>query len=683
MTDYHDPLSKAAKDFLAEAEEILDQLSSDVLSLGDSIGKEECAPETVNSIFRSAHSLKGLAGMFGYNEIAELAHNLESLLDYLRLGKIELREHTLVVLFDAVEVLGSLVRSASSDTGGQIDLAPVLERITACISAARVGTFAPSPADLGISDKILQSLTEYEEHRLKETIARGKPLYLIHASYSLDTFDRELGELIDLLKGSGEVVSTLPSAEAGFENSIGFDLLFSTAEAPEDLFTLQNLKGATYVRIGGPAAQPAAPCEEKSSLLKQDDSDDLAVSEGEASPLTARSISHSMRVDISKLDDLMNIVGELILFHGTVATISEKMRNQGFSGLAVELGKTAKGMERKLNELQKRVMDVRMVPIGQLFEKMSRIVRKISREQDKLIELKLSGSDTELDKMIVEDIADPLMHIIRNAVDHGIETPEVRRKSGKDERGVIRLASFQKGNHVVIEIEDDGRGIDPEKIVRKALELGLIETDEGLSQKDILDILFLPGFSTAAEISDISGRGVGMDVVKNNIAAVSGTVEIESRSGAGSRVILTLPITLAIIKALLVETSGRSYGIPITSVRETLSLEEVEIQTVERKEVMQLRDSTLPLLRLESFFNYPHCDDLTASSYVVVVGEKDRRVGIIVNDLLGQQDIVIKSLGETFKGVRGVAGAADLGDQRTILILDVSGIVSETTKGGA
>ena len=213
--------------------------------------------------------------------------------------------------------------------------------------------------------------------------------------------------------------------------------------------------------------------------------------------------------------------------------------------------------------------------------------------------------------------------------------------------------------------------------------MGLIESAEGLSHKDILDILFLPGFSTAAEVSDISGRGVGMDVVKNNIAAVSGTVEIKSKPGAGSRVIITLPITLAIIKALLVETSGRSYGIPITAVRETLSLEDVEICTVERKEVMQLRDSTLPLLRLEKFFNYLQCDELSESSYVVVVGENERRVGIVVNDLLGQQDIVIKSLGDTFKGVRGVAGAADLGDQRTILILDVSGIVSETTKGGA
>jgi len=682
MTDYQDPLKKAAKDFLAEAEEILDQLSRELLALGDSLGKEECAPETVNSIFRSAHSLKGLAGMFGFSEIAELAHHLESLLDCLRLGKIALSETTLAVLFDAHEVLGSLVRSVDSDAGGHADLAPILQRISSCVSGAHQEKTALSPAELGISEKVLQSLTEYEEHRLKENIARGKTLCLIHASYSLDTFDRELGELIDRLKESGEVISTLPSAEEGVESSIAFDILFGTTKDGEELSFLGDLKGATYVRLGSQDAEPSVPYAESEPLPGPEKSTDPLPSENDASSLSARSMSRTMRVDISKLDDLMNIVGELLLFHGNVASISEKMRRQGFSGLAVELGKTAKGMERKLNELQKRVMEVRMVPIGQLFEKLSRIVRKISREQEKKIDLRLSGTDTELDKMIVEDIADPLMHIIRNAIDHGIETPEERNAAGKNERGVIKLSSYQKGNHVVIEVEDDGRGFDSEKILGKALESGLIENAEGLSQKDMLDIIFLPGFSTAEQVSDVSGRGVGMDVVKNNIAAVSGTVEIQSRCGSGSRVIITLPITLAIIKALLVETSGRTYGIPVTSVRETISFEEMEIRTVERKEVMQLRDATLPLLRLERFFACSRCDDLTENSYVVVVGETDRRVGIMVNDLLGQQDIVIKSLGETFKGIRGIAGAADLGDQRTILILDVSGIISETSKGG-
>jgi len=359
------------------------------------------------------------------------------------------------------------------------------------------------------------------------------------------------------------------------------------------------------------------------------------------------------------------------------------MQGQGFSGLSVELAKAARGMERKLAELQQRVMDVRMIPVGQLFERMSRIVRKICREQGKKIELRMSGTDTELDKMIMEDIADPLMHIIRNAIDHGIEPPEERLAHGKAEQGTIVLSSFQKGSHVVIQVDDDGRGFDQDRILAKALEMGLVDSAEGLTPQEALSLIFLPGFSTADEISDVSGRGVGMDVVRNNISAVSGTVEIKSRPGEGSRVIITLPITLAIIKALIVQSSSRSFAIPVTSVRETLSLEGVEIRTVERKRVIQLRENTLPLLTLENFFGLDSVPELPENPFAVVVGESDKRIGIVVDDLLGQQDLVIKSLGSMFKGVGGIAGAADLGDQSTILVLDVSGIVAETMRGMA
>lgn len=680
MTDYRDPTARAAKDFLAEAEEILEHLGGDLLALGESADRDEYDPETVNSIFRGAHSLKGLAGMFGYGDVSELAHHLENLLDCLRLGKVNLDTEVMSVLFEAVDVLGAVIRGVGSEEGSHVELGPTKQRIDACICGARKESAELSPETLGISSVILQSLTEYEEHRLRENIRKGKDIYLFRASYSLDTFDRDLGDLTDRLKSAGEVISTLPSAAGELGSRIAFDILFGTARKADQLSDLLNMDGVSVTRLGGTAGAKG------SGTFKADGAD----SAGEAVPApadldvrsrSARSLSRSVRVDIAKLDELMNIVGELLLAHGCIASISDRMRSQGFSGLAIELGKAAKGMERKLNELQKRVMEVRMIPVGQLFEKMSRIVRKISREQDKKIELHLSGTDTELDKMIVEDIADPLMHIIRNAIDHGIEDPAERRRLGKDERGHIRLSSYQKGNHVVIEVEDDGRGFDLDLIAGKAVAGGFIETTEGLSRKDILDLIFLPGFSTADQVSDVSGRGVGMDVVRNNISAVSGTVEIESRSGEGSRVIITLPITLAIIKALLIQTSGRSYGIPITSVRETISLEDTEIRTVEQKEVIQLREATLPLLRLERFFGLD-CGSGSGGSHAVVAGDADRRVGIVVDELLGQQDIVIKSLGETFKGVRGVAGAADLGDQRTILILDVGGIISEAIRGG-
>jgi two-component system chemotaxis sensor kinase CheA len=328
-------------------------------------------------------------------------------------------------------------------------------------------------------------------------------------------------------------------------------------------------------------------------------------------------------------------------------------------------------------------MEIRMTPVGQLFDKMSRIVRKVSREQGKMIELRIFGADTELDKMIIEDMSDPLMHIIRNSIDHGIETPAERIRLGKDEKGTIRLSSCQKGNHVVIEVEDNGRGIDIQRVKSKAVEVGHIRDGECISDKEALELLFLPGLSTAEQVSEISGRGVGMDVVRNNIEALSGMVDIDSERGRGTRVTITLPITLAIIKALLITAAGRSYAVPIASVQETLALESKNIITVERKEVMQLRDTTLPLLRLSRFFEIEEGAAHLDCYYVIVVGLADRRVGIVVDDLLGQQDIVIKPLGDTFKGTRGIAGAADLGDQRTILVLDVGGIINEATRSSA
>jgi two-component system chemotaxis sensor kinase CheA len=420
-------------------------------------------------------------------------------------------------------------------------------------------------------------------------------------------------------------------------------------------------------------AAPDVP-DTRESIIPSAVSDDAAQS--------SKSMSRTVRVDIGKLDELMNIVGELVLAHSSISGIAVRMRHDGFSRMAIDLGKAAKGLERKLSDLQKGVMEIRMIPVGQLYEKMSRIVRKISREQGKKVDLKFFGADTELDKLIVEDISDPMMHIVRNAIDHGIEAPQKRVAIGKDEKGTIRISSFQKGNHVVIEVEDDGNGVDLEKVKAKALQKGLVADVSTLSDREVLDFIFMPGFSTNDNVSEVSGRGVGMDVVRNNIAAVSGMVDIETTKGHGSCFIITLPITLAIIKALIVKSADRTYALPITSVMESLLLTDADIKTVERKEVIQLREQTLPLLRLDVFFSTPRSTERSGEFYVVVVGVAEKRLGVVVDDLLGQQDIVIKSLGESFKRFRGISGAADLGDQRTILVLDVGGMINETMKTG-
>jgi two-component system chemotaxis sensor kinase CheA len=691
MSGASDITGKAVKDFLAEAEEILDQLCADLGELCDGTDGGECNPDSLNSVFRGAHSLKGLAGMFGFTGIQDLSHNMENLLDSLRLGKIGLGPQVMAVLMESLETLGTMIRNLGEGILVEPSMQPLLKRISDCVANNGALDNDSVLASLDIPASMINALTEYEEHRLLENIKKSRNIYSVLASFSLATFDQDLAELTDALKKNGEVISTLPSVGANIESSIDFEILFGSAKNLEEIASLVSDSNATVRRVssggGAPPVQPAQPAtpavvaEPAPSPAEPEETKPVPGGPGDAG-ITAKSMSRTVRVDIGKLDDLMNIVGELVLSHSTITDIAEKMRKAGYSTMLAELLKAAKGLERKLNELQKGVMEIRMIPVGQLYEKMGRIVRKISKEQGKKVDLRVFGADTELDKLIMEDIADPLMHIIRNAIDHGIEAPEERRGAGKVERGTIRLSSYQKGNHVVIEVEDDGRGIDVSKVKRKAIEKGLISPSDSLTDREAVELIFLPGFSTSETVSEISGRGVGMDVVKNNIAAVSGMVDVESVQGQGSRMTITLPITLAIIKALIIATAGRYYALPITSVLESIMIDPADILTVERKEVIQLRESTLPLLRLNRFFHLDG-EPTTDNVFVVVVGVADKRLGIVVDELLGQQDIVIKTLGPVFEGVKGVSGAADLGDQRTILVLDVGGIINEATKGGS
>ena len=694
---------KAVKEFLAEAEEVVEQLGSELADLADIADDGELNPEVLNSIFRGAHSLKGLAGMFGFSEISELSHNMENLLDSLRLGKLKLDQGLMKVLFGAHELLTSLVRSV--EIGGAArtnEIAVCVSRINACLSPPPVKQSAVSPLQkLGLPDRVMGSLTEYEEHRLLDNLNKGKNIFNVHTSFELTTFDHELSHVADVLKTCGEVISTLPSMGGNMETHIDFDILFGSIRPLDGIQGLFENDAIVVTCLGSadsksevassssllPAGsgRDSRPCEElQQSSAASLETPDVAATSSTADDAvqSSKSMSRTVRVDIGKLDELMNIVGELVLAHSSISDIAIRMRNEGFSRMAIDLSKAAKGLERKLADLQKGVMEIRMIPVGQLYDKMSRIIRKISREQGKRVELKFSGADTELDKLIVEDISDPMMHIIRNAIDHGIESPEKRISIGKDEKGTISISSFQKGNHVVIEIEDDGNGIDLDKVKAKAIQKGLVTDVASISDREALDFIFMPGFSTNDNVSEISGRGVGMDVVRNNIAAVSGMVDIDTCKGQGSRFVITLPITLAIIKALIIRCAGKTYALPITSVMESLLLTDADIKTVERKEVIQLREHTLPLLRLESFFSLSRSTEPPREFYVVVVGVAEKRLGIVVDDLLSQQDIVIKSLGEAFKRFRGISGAADLGDQRTILVLDVSGMINETMRVG-
>ncbi|TYP00129.1 two-component system chemotaxis sensor kinase CheA [Geothermobacter ehrlichii] len=678
--------SQALHDFLAEAEEILEQLNVDVALLSEQAERGDIDPDLVNAIFRGAHSLKGLSGMFGFADISDLSHELENLLDRLRLGKITPDARLFEILFQGLELLTSLVAGKGEDEHFTLDLEPLRGRIGALLEGGAQAQDDPL-AGLDLSTDILNVLTEYEEHRLRENLARGRHLYLVKASFSLASFDQELEELTARLKENGEVISTLPGPGDGLDQ-IGFQLLTgsdldaeqlarSIDRDPEEIRPVSRPAGGVRHSVETGDSKPVVGGEPSPSAGADEPAESI---DGGG---TLRSFSRTVRVDIEKLDNLMNIVGEMVLSKGAISRIADEIRHSVPATLATDLQKAVKGLERRLGELQAAVMEVRMVPVAQLFDKMNRIVRRVASEHRKLVSLKISGAETELDKLIVEDLTDPLMHIIRNAIDHGIEPPEERAAAGKPERATIELRASQKGNHVVIEVQDDGKGIDPELVREKAVAKGLVSPGADLGREEIYDLLFTPGFSTRDEVTDLSGRGVGMDVVKNNIAALSGMVEIDSEKGKGTCITITLPITLAIIKALIVQVCGRTYAIPINSVLETLMIEPDAIETIEGREVIELRNTTLPLMRLSEVFGLELRCENDDRLFVAVVGMAEKRMGIVVDELAGQQDVVIKSLGAALSFVRGIAGAADLGNQKTILVLDVGGLMNEALRGEA
>ncbi|MCC6807581.1 MAG: chemotaxis protein CheA [Deltaproteobacteria bacterium] len=673
---------KALREFLAEAQEIVEQLGRDLGRLDEQIKRGKQDPGLVNVIFRGAHSLKGISGMFGVQQMASLAHTVENLLDGLRLGKVPQTREVLDVLFESVEVFSLIISDTSK--GEQTAGTRVEEAVRHIdrLMMQKPGGKEASPLDaLDIDPQVLSVLTEYEEYRLSENVKSGAGLYRVRAVFDLSDFDKGLAELQAKLKGLGEVISILPSSEGNVEAGIAFDILIGCEKSLADVTAevVDAAKNNISVKAIGKKTDKAAASEPKKP-------ESMMLDDGEApgDESSLRSVAQTVRVDIKKLDNLMNLVAELLLTQNAILSISEELkREKGFRGTAIKLYKEARHFERRLDELQQGIMEVRMVPLGQVFDKLSRVVRKISREENKEIDFISSGEDTELDKLIIEDLSDPLMHLVRNCIDHGVEPPEERARLGKSIRGIIRMNAFQQGNHVTIEVEDDGRGMDPIRLIETAKKKGLIDQARGeeMSQKEALGLIFLPGFSTKEQVSDLSGRGVGMDVVKTNIANLSGMIDLHSEVGLGSRFTITLPITLAIIQALIVKVERETFAIPLNSVTETLVLRHDQVRTIERREVIELRGATLPLLRLSEAFALPPADAVPLRQFCVIAEIAQHRICLVVDEMFGQQDIVIKPLGKLLGTVEGVAGATDLGAGKTVLVVDVGALVSEAVSG--
>lgn len=692
--------SKAHREFVSEAEEILERLAEDL-----SIFHEQCAqqgdvdPDLVNGIFRSAHSLKGLAGMFGIDGIGDLAHHLEDILDGLRLGRMPFDSPAVALLDESVSLFSVLLQRIG-DPDAETEVMEAVANLIAKIEGALV---APEPElesfeGLDLDAALLRALTEYEEHRLRESIKRGRELSLVDSTFEIIAFEEGLAELSSAIREVGEVVSTLPSPGEAPESQIRFSLLVASDVTSETLATRLDFPSTQVrrVRAGSsnaasePAApeiaadDPATPAVEAEAPTAAADNSAPSSPEASDSPSPSidslKSISETVRVDIHKLDELMNLVGELVIQRSAIARIADQLAaDSATSRLAGDLTKAHRALDRKLKELQSSVLDVRMVPLRQVFEKLSRVVRRLRRDLGKEAELTFAGWDTELDKLIVEQLVDPLNHIVRNAFDHAIESAEERKQAGKPAEGKIHIDAHQRGNHVVIQVTDDGRGMDPVRIRALAEERGLVEPDQELSRKETIDLVFTPGFSTCEEVSGTSGRGVGMDVVRNNLSELGGIVDLRTEEGQGTTVTMTLPITLAIIQALIVVVGKQRFAIPLTSVLETLLVETSDIQHSEGREILNLRGDALNLRRLSDEFDL-QTDTEAERQYVVVLQLGELRMGLIVDRLDGQQDTVIKAIQGPIAQVRGIAGATELGDRGAVLVIDVSSIVEDTVR---
>jgi two-component system chemotaxis sensor kinase CheA len=713
-------------EFHGEAREILDGIAADLVTLEKKPGDADL----VNRIFRGAHSLKGLAGMLGFPAVSQMAHKLESALDGVRMGRVKADAATLDVLLAANELLVRMV-------DGVRDGDPDRERAAAAAMAERLATLASSTGPSGpkrrIDPELAKVLSEYEEHRLDEALAKGKRPWRIDVSFPFESFDRDLPALKERLKHYGEVITTM-AGDLSAADRMGFGLLVVSAKDPSVLLVAVAIPDAKVspvaviedeaakeppagaVRTGafegfsatptswGVAELPSSPASAVSSKITELDWNALS-KEGdlETPPLFAPAPAApappperketrpegaaTLRVNIERIEGLMTLVGELVTAKNAIGRVAERLQSEkGPRAATLEVFKVKRTLERRLDELQKGILQVRMLPLGDLFTKLTRVVRNLSREGGKEVDLVIEGAETELDKVMIDELSDPLIHIVRNAVDHGIESPADRAAAGKPARGTLAIRAYPKGNHVAIEVSDDGSGLDTDRIKTKAIEKGMLAPGADPSREELFDLIFAPGFSTKETVSEVSGRGVGMDVVRNNIMKLSGMIDTKSERGKGTTFTITLPLTLATMKALVVETAGQTYAVPLASVLECVSVRQEEVKIEGDREAIALRDLTVPIVRVARFFGLdemplPEEERARSRLQVVVVGVAQYRVGLAVERLGGQQDVVVKPLGAPLTRLKGIMGATNLGNDRPVLVLDVAGLVGSAVAG--
>ncbi|WP_154423956.1 chemotaxis histidine kinase/response regulator CheAY2 [Helicobacter pylori] len=662
-----DDLQEIMEDFLIEAFEMNEQLDQDLVEL-------EHSPEDLdllNRIFRVAHTIKGSSSFLNLNILTHLTHNMEDVLNRARKGEIKITPDIMDVVLRSIDLMKTLlvtIRDTGSDTnnGKENEIEEAVKQLQAITSqnleGAKEGT-KEAPKEEVKKEVKEENTEENQENKAKSPTAKDfasdNPLAdepdLDYTNMSAEEVEAEIERLLNKRQEADKERRAQKKQEAKPKQEVTPKTEISKTETPK----AETPKTET----------PKASKTETKTKAKADTEENKAPSIG---------VEQTVRVDVRRLDHLMNLIGELVLGKNRLIRIygDVEERYDGEKFLE-ELNQVVSSISAVTTDLQLAVMKTRMQPVGKVFNKFPRMVRDLSRELGKSIELIIEGEETELDKSIVEEIGDPLIHIIRNSCDHGIEPLEERRRLNKPETGKVQLSAYNEGNHIVIKISDDGKGLDPVMLKEKAVEKGVIsERDaEGMSDREAFNLIFKPGFSTAKVVSNVSGRGVGMDVVKTNIEKLNGIIEIDSEVGVGTTQKLKIPLTLAIIQALLVGVQEEYYAIPLSSVLETVRISQDEIYTVDGKSVLRLRDEVLSLVRLSDIFKVDAILESNSDVYVVIIGLADQKIGVIVDYLIGQEEVVIKSLGYYLKNTRGIAGATVRGDGKITLIVDVGAMM--------
>ncbi len=690
--------------FLDELEEKIQVLNENILLLEREGGSEEVLQE----IFRAAHTIKGSSAVMGYDKMAELTHEMENLFDLLRKGILPVTREIVDALFTALDTLHAL-RDEILGQAADVDVEGAIEALRSCREAAMEAEGAPGNG-LSAVEKGQNGgegrfeLTAAEEEVIREAEVRGFAAYWVAVRLEPGTQMKQVRAFLvfENLQQAGEVIASRPSAENLQEGRFGdsFALVLLTREDPDRvrnlLMSIAEVAEVSVERIILPAepAGMAGPAEEgreeeaaaKSSFLvgRTSKTAEAAASAQAAARTGASEVRavQTVRVDVQRLDTLMNLVGELVIDRTRLNRFAEifESRFGGESGDMVDtLNEISSHLGQITGDLQEHIMKARMLPVAQVFNRFPRMVRDLAQKLGKEINFIVEGHETELDRNVIEVIGDPLIHLIRNAIDHGIEPPDERAARGKPPAGTLVLKASYMENHIIITVQDDGRGIDPQILRERAVERGLLDREASarLSDREALNLIFLSGFSTAEEVSDLSGRGVGMDIVRNQIENINGTVDVESTPGRGTTFTIRLPLTLAIIDALMVEVAGEQFALPLSHVVETLSIKPSEIKKVKHSEVILVRGSILPLVRLSEVFGLPGGGE-GERLFVVVLSAGERRFGAVVDALLGELEIVIKSLGSFLGKVPCISGATILGDGQVALIVDVRSLVKET-----